>query len=239
MSNDSVANAQESTWQRYRRLVSGKGRWGSFFFEQMILSLFSQLPGPVGLAVRRLLYPSLLGQFGKNAMIDHSVEIRCPSQIQLGANCIVESSVQLLAGSTTRPSIVLGNGSYIRSFSILNAGSPDGYIKLGRRSNLAHHVVVHGHGGVTIGEDVMIASGCSLIASAHRHKDTAKPISQQGFTASGIQIGDGAWLGTGVKVLDGVSIGQGSIVGAGSVVLENIPASSVAVGVPARVRHRR
>ena len=43
------------------------------------------------------------------------------------------------------------------------------------------------------------------------------------------------WLGGRVIVLPGVTIGSGSIVGAGSVVTHDIPARSVAVGVPARV----
>ena len=206
MKNYPAIDPQESAWRRYRRLVSGQEGISRFLLEQVVLSLFSQLPGPVGLALRRLFYSIVLDRFGKHAMIDRSVEIRCPSQIQLGVGCFIESYVQLLAGSTSRPSIVLKNGAYVRSFSILNAGSPDGFIKLGCRSNLAHHVVVHGHGGVIIGKDVMIASGCSLVANRHSYEDSTKPVSQQGFTASGIRIGDGVWLGTGVKVLDGVNL---------------------------------
>ena len=48
-------------------------------------------------------------------------------------------------------------------------------------------------------------------------------------------MGDDAWLGYGVIVLDGVRIGKGAVVGAGSVVTEDIPDGGIAVGVPARV----
>jgi len=239
MKNYPAVVPQESAWHRYRRVVSGQEGVSKFLFEQVVLGLFSQLPGPLGLALRRLFFPFVLYRFGKNAMIDRSVDIRCPSRVQLGLGCFIESYVQILAGSTNQPSIVLEDGAYVRSFSILNAGAPDGFIKIGRKSNLAHHVVVHGHGGVIIGNDVMIASGCSLVASMHIHVDSTKPISQQGFTASGIRLGDGVWLGAGVKVLDGVSIGQRSIVGAGSVVIEDIPDNTVSAGVPAQVKHFR
>jgi transcriptional regulator with GAF, ATPase, and Fis domain len=42
-----------------------------------------------------------------------------------------------------------------------------------------------------------------------------------------------------VTVLDGVSIGQGSVIGAGAVVTKDIPAFSVAIGVPAKVIRSR
>ena len=50
-----------------------------------------------------------------------------------------------------------------------------------------------------------------------------------------IVVGDDAWLGYGVIVLDGVHIGKGAVVGAGSVVTNNIPDGGIAVGMPARV----
>jgi maltose O-acetyltransferase len=51
-----------------------------------------------------------------------------------------------------------------------------------------------------------------------------------------ILIEEGCFIGDSVIVLPGVTIGRGSIVGAGSVVTRSIPAGSVAVGNPARVR---
>jgi acetyltransferase-like isoleucine patch superfamily enzyme len=73
----------------------------------------------------------------------------------------------------------------------------------------------------------------------HVRSAVAIPIKDQGFTAKGISIEDDVWLGAGVKVLDGVKIGTGSIVGAGSVVTSDLPAFSVATGVPAVVKKRR
>ena len=43
------------------------------------------------------------------------------------------------------------------------------------------------------------------------------------------------WLGGGVIVCPGVTIGDNCVIGAGSVVTKDIPASSLAVGNPARV----
>jgi acetyltransferase-like isoleucine patch superfamily enzyme len=51
--------------------------------------------------------------------------------------------------------------------------------------------------------------------------------------STGVVIGDG-WMGAGAKVLDGVEIGPLAVIGAAAVVRENVPASAIAVGIPAR-----
>ena len=50
-----------------------------------------------------------------------------------------------------------------------------------------------------------------------------------------VVVGENVWLGARVIVLRGVTIGDGSVIGAGSVVAKDIPARSVAVGIPAKV----
>ncbi|WP_199091299.1 serine O-acetyltransferase EpsC [Bosea sp. ASV33] len=49
------------------------------------------------------------------------------------------------------------------------------------------------------------------------------------------EVGDDVVLGAGAVVLGQVSLGNGSALGANAVVLSDLPAGSVAVGVPARV----
>lgn len=53
--------------------------------------------------------------------------------------------------------------------------------------------------------------------------------------AKPIRIGDNCWFGANVVVCPGVSIGAGCVIGAGSVVTRDIPAGSIAAGVPCRV----
>jgi len=90
-------------------------------------------------------------------------------------------------------------------------------------------------GSIKIGNSVAIAPNCALYAYNHGTQPGELIKRQPLETRGGIDIGDGAWLGFGVIVLDGVSIGSGAIVGAGSVVTENIPDNAIAVGNPARV----
>ena len=50
-----------------------------------------------------------------------------------------------------------------------------------------------------------------------------------------IVIGDHVWIGTNAIVLKGVTIGDGAVIAAGAVVTRDVPAHSLAAGVPARV----
>lgn len=49
------------------------------------------------------------------------------------------------------------------------------------------------------------------------------------------KVGDDVTIGSGAKVLGGVVLGSGSRVGANAVVVNDVPAGSLAVGIPARV----
>jgi acetyltransferase-like isoleucine patch superfamily enzyme len=48
-------------------------------------------------------------------------------------------------------------------------------------------------------------------------------------------IEDDVWIGRGSTIVSGVRIGRGAVIGAGSVVTQDVPALSIAAGVPARV----
>lgn len=54
-----------------------------------------------------------------------------------------------------------------------------------------------------------------------------------------ISIGSDVWIGDNVIILSGVTIGDGAVIGAGSVVTKNIPAYTLAAGVPAKSIRKR
>ncbi len=53
--------------------------------------------------------------------------------------------------------------------------------------------------------------------------------------AKPVKSGRGCWFGANVVVCPGVTVGDGCVIGAGSVVTRDIPAKSVAAGVPCKV----
>ena len=89
----------------------------------------------------------------------------------------------------------------------------------------------HGHGVVIgetteIGDDVTIYQGVTL-GGTGKDKGKRHPT-----------IGNNVMIGSGAKVLGPLIIGDNSNVASGAVVLDDIPANSTAVGVPARVVRR-
>jgi acetyltransferase-like isoleucine patch superfamily enzyme len=85
---------------------------------------------------------------------------------------------------------------------------------------------------VTIGDNVLIASNVQLVTVSHPLD--VKERNEWKLITAPIVIGDNVWLGAGVIVLPGVTIGENSVIGAGSVVTKDIPANTLAFGVPCR-----
>ena len=86
-------------------------------------------------------------------------------------------------------------------------------------------------GGIFIGDRALIGHNC-VIATLNHAMDPAK---RANLLPSPVHIGPDVWLGANVTVLPGVTIGEGAVIAAGAVVTKDIPARTVAAGVPAKV----
>jgi acetyltransferase-like isoleucine patch superfamily enzyme len=169
---------------------------------------------PLTQLFRRLRFKLRGIKIGKAATIGSSVSVRRRrGQIAIGDDCTIENGV------------------------ILDAY--DGSIEIGRWIFIGPYTVIYGHGGVTIGEGTLVAMHCQILSSNHTVKGLDVPIRSQPDVLLPTHIGRDVWLGAGVIVLGGVTIGDGCVVGAGSVVTKNLPAGSIAYGVPAIVKSRR
>lgn len=110
-----------------------------------------------------------------------------------------------------------------------------GHIHLGERCFVGPNTVLYGHGGLTIGNNVLIAAQVVIVPSNHVFDDPQTPIREQGEVSQGIVVEDDVWIGAGVTVLDGAVIRRGAVIAAGAVVMGEIPVNAVAVNIPAQV----
>ena len=89
---------------------------------------------------------------------------------------------------------------------------------------------------IFIGSNCIFAANVTLISENHGiNPELNKPYYAQNLTTGPITIGEGCWLGQNVSVLPNVSIGEKSIIATNAVVSHDIPAYSIAAGIPARV----
>lgn len=87
-------------------------------------------------------------------------------------------------------------------------------------------------------EDIYISDGCLIASKAtilchehvyRDHRNPELPLRKK------VKIGRRCFIGVGSFILPGVKIGDDCIIGAGAIVAKDIPAGSLAVGVPAKV----
>ena len=106
-------------------------------------------------------------------------------------------------------------------------------LRIGDRSGVGINCELNGP--ITIGRDVMMGPEVVIYTSGHQFGATDIPMMDQGFTETEpVVIGDDVWIGRRAIIMPGVTIGNGCVIGAGAVVTRDIPAYSVAVGVPAK-----
>jgi acetyltransferase-like isoleucine patch superfamily enzyme len=125
--------------------------------------------------------------------------------------------------------IKLGSGCLIQDRVYIRAGV-DGMVEAGDGVAINSFVQIYGHGGVRIGAHTQIGPSTVLTTTGHDYR--AQELERN---YSPIVIGKRVWIGANVTILPGVSIGDHSVIGAGAVVTRDIPAYSLAVGVPACV----
>jgi len=156
------------------------------------------------------------------------------SNLQLEGNVFIGDGVTIheaRGGGTVR----IGKGTHIHRDCIIETGQGGG-LSIGEDTHIQPRCQFSAYkGAIEIGRWVQIAPNCSFYPYNHGFKSGELIKSQPVSTQGGIVIGDDAWLGVGVIVLDGSRIGNGAVIGAGSVVKSEIPDEAIAVGAPARV----
>ena len=168
--------------------------------------------------------------------IEKSVRLRFTNNITLGDKSYIDEHVYIHAcpgGVSIGANTLIMHGSILHVYNF--RGLPHAFIHIGENSLIGEYSVIRGQGGVTIGNRVYTSPMTQIIAVNHVYTDPNTPFVEQGITAEGIVIEDDVWIGSNAVITDGVHIGRGSVIAAGAVVTNNIPAHTLAGGIPAKV----
>ena len=235
-----IAKAQEqlfapgkSSRAKYAELVVGRPGLGALIKHELVVLTAQAVPGALGLALRKMLYPWLLGSCGRNVVFGQNVVLRHPHKIRLGNDVVIDDNCLLDAKGESNRGIAIGDRVFVGRNTILSCKNGD--IELADGANIGFNCEIFSASRVAIGASVLVAAYTYVVGGDHDFADASTPVLEQGRTSAGVTIGDGAWMGAGAKILDGVTVGAHAVVGAGAVVRSDIPAYGVAVGIPARV----
>ncbi len=128
--------------------------------------------------------------------------------VRIGAGCLFQDGIYIRAGAKAR-------------------------IEIGDRVAFNSFVRLFGHGGIRIGDDTQLGPGVLITTTSHNYGQDLLEA-----TFEPVTLGKGVWVGANVTILPGVTIGDGAVIGAGAVVNRDIPARTLAAGVPVRVIRR-
>ena len=164
------------------------------------------------------------GRSCKKLSLHPSAKITGLAHIKFGDNFVAGEHLRLEAvseyyGSEYSPEIVIKDNVVLNDFVHIGAVN---YVEIGNNVLMASKIYIsdHNHGNYN-----------GFFQSSPTTTPTTRPLNSN----DKVIIGDNVWIGEFVTILPGVTIGEGSIIGSNSVVSKNIPANSIAVGIPAKV----
>ncbi len=163
------------------------------------------------------LFRSQCATVGRGLRMEQLPYLHGTGRITLGRGVRLsgKSSIGFCNHTSDRPELVIGDGSFVGhacSFGIA--------------------------GSVRIGANCLLAGAVTIRDCDGHPVDAQRRMSGDRTTAEEIRpvvIEDGAWIGSGARILKGVRIGARSIVGAGAVVSRDVPPDCIVAGNPARI----
>ncbi|MCK4491923.1 MAG: N-acetyltransferase [Candidatus Altiarchaeales archaeon] len=177
---------------------------------------------------------------------------------RVGRNCVIQDNVilGLVYGDGCSPAVV-GDNAVIRANSIIycdvligdNFRGGHGVL-IREKTTVGDNVLVGTHtiidGCTEIGSNVSIQSGVyiplNVVVGSNVFIGPRVVLTNDKYPVRGEVdlrgpvLGDGVSVGANSTVLPGVTLNEGAFVAAGSVVTRDVPAWSMAVGSPARIR---
>ena len=117
---------------------------------------------------------------------------------------------------------------------------PPFYTDCGRNIHVGRGVFINtgctmqDQGGIFIGDGALLGHHCTIATLNHE----LDPARRRDLIPRPVHIGKNVWIGANVTILPGVTIGDNAVIAAGAVVARDVPADTVAAGVPAKVIRR-
>lgn len=197
------------------------------------------MPGSLGNKARYLYYKKKFKRCGSNVIIDTGVSIDGAELISIGDNvhidkfCIIATGKKLTGKIKRKPN---------KEFS-----GEEGEIIIGNNIHIAQFCILMGYGGIEIGDNCVMSSGCKIYSLTNTPYDidipnkviSIMPYSQAPFLLSSIVLFENVWLGLNSIVMPSSNISKNSFVVSNSLINSSFEENSYISGQPAkRIRER-
>lgn len=162
---------------------------------------------------------SLCASIGERLQMEGFPHITGPVKVYIGDDVRLSGSIAIASGRIfDEPEFRVGNRTFIGAGCLFSVAK-----------------------SITIGDDVLIAGGCSVSDYSAHPLDPEKRIAGEQVDPEDVRpvrIGNRAWVGRGATILPGVTIGDGAVIGASAVVSKDVPPGHICVGNPGRLLSR-
>lgn len=197
------------------------------------------MPGGFGAKLRYIYYKNRFKACGTNVIIDAGVHIDGAELISIGndvlidKNCIISTGEKLTGKINRKP-----NSDF---------KGEEGEIIIGNDVHLAQCCILMGYGGISIGDNCVLSSGCKIYSLTNTAYDpeirgkviSIMPYHQAPFLISSVVFRKNVWLGLNSIVMPSVTIAENSFSVSNSVIVDSFEENSYLSGNPARrVRNR-
>jgi len=162
--------------------------------------------------------------------------------VKLGRNIIFSGNP--IIRRYPKSSIIFGDGCKFNSAKnsvSIGLNQPCTFVTVGENSEIiigansgVTGLKMHARSKISIGNNVLIGSGCTIIDNDAHHSDFRKRDFNT-IPSRPIYIEDNVFIGMQCVILKGVTIGKNSVIGANSIVFNSIPENSIAIGNPCKV----
>jgi len=230
-----ITDPSRSALRKYQSVIIGSSSL-LFTMKYELVTALGQMPGAIGLFLRKKLYPRLLEHSGRGVLFGPQVVLRHPRKIHIGDRVVVSDGAIVDARGEGNEGIRIGDDVLIGQRALVQCKG--GSIHLDDRVAIGAYTGLFAIGTnvLHIEADVMIGPYAYLGGTQYHRDRLDIPMTQQGHDLrGGIRVEAGAWIGAHANVMDGIRIGRGAIVAAGAVVTRNVDDHAIVAGVPAKV----
>ena len=133
-----------------------------FEFWEFLETIFSMIPGTIGVYARQGLYPFFLKKCGKGLRLGLRVKMQRPGSITIGHNVEINYGVWAAASNRENGDITIGNNVLIGPYTILHSGNHNF-----KDPNILIKNQGYAFGNIIIEDDVWIAARCTILSGVH------------------------------------------------------------------------